>query len=435
MVRRKVGHAPPSPDDPGWSDWVDGHISETEYDETLARKLAEDAYRVRDGDLSAEAFQERYHEEMLAEFGLDERATKDTRNPGVPDADSNPGLPAPSLGGTDDDGGPSRRDVLKTAGGVAALGVTLPGCLGTVGQTTTMHGSGEDAIAATQSLSDTEGTQMGMVIDLERCQGELECMVACKEENNTSQGVHWNYVFHYTDPARVTAEGEEPSLEYMPRTCQHCSRPTCTYVCPTEARFKREEDGIVLTDYDQCIGCRYCEVACPYGVNFFSWGDPSHYEEFEQERDTNNGITAAGNPPGGNMGKCTFCVHRQDSGDEELEGTTACEEACPWGAITFGDLSDPEGKPQQHLQEKSGTHTFRLLESVGNSPNVIYVGDEPSMDAEQTDVSPLEEKGFVVNRREVLSNSERTLTDEENGGNQTTTNGTATGTPTTEGEQ
>jgi molybdopterin-containing oxidoreductase family iron-sulfur binding subunit len=222
-------------------------------------------------------------------------------------------------------------------------------------------------------------------------------MKGCKVENNTPEGVHWNYVFRYAE------EGETEASNYMPRPCQHCSRPTCTYVCPTEARHKRD-DGIVVTDYDQCVGCRYCQVACPYGVNFFQWGRPSDYEGFEKPREDRNGRTVAGDPPGGVMGKCTFCVHRQDSGDPELEGTTACAEACPWGTISFGDLNDPEDDPRKHLAEKSGSHTFQLLESVGNGPSVIYIGPEPSSDATSGEgtATTFEEMGFVDCRREVL---------------------------------
>lgn len=425
----------PSPDDPNWSEWVDEHLADTEFDSELAKALATGALKVRNGELSATEFQERYHDEVLAEFGVDERPTKNPEKPGVPDTnDRSLDIPPPIL--TDEDSRRSRREVLKAAGGVAALGITLPGCLGDVGQVTTLTGTGEEAIAATQTLSETGGVQLGMVVDLERCQGELECMVACKEENNTSQGVHWNYVFHYTDTARYSSEEEEERpLQYMPRTCQHCSRPTCTYVCPTEARFKRGEDGIVLTDYDQCIGCRYCEVACPYGVNYFSWGDPRHYDEFEESRKTADGVTAAGNPPGGTMGKCTFCVHRQDSGDPELEGTTACEEACPWGVYSFGDLNNPQDNPQQHLREKEGAYTFHLLEGVGNSPNVIYIGTEPSINAEQTDVTPLKERGFVINRREVLVNSEEAIALPEETNQTDPVNNTTASTPTTEGEE
>ncbi|MEF8827201.1 MAG: 4Fe-4S ferredoxin, partial [Halapricum sp.] len=89
----------------------------------------------------------------------------------------------------------------------------------------------------------------------------------------------------------------------------------------------------------------------------------------------------SGPQPEGVMGKCTFCVHRQDSGDEELEGTTACAQTCPVDAIQFGDMDDPESDPQQALDEKSASSTFELLEERGTEPNVVYIGDEPSDEA------------------------------------------------------
>ncbi|WP_255193106.1 4Fe-4S dicluster domain-containing protein [Natronobeatus ordinarius] len=250
-------------------------------------------------------------------------------------------------------------------------------------------------------------SQMGMVIDVERCQGCRACMVACKTENDTPRGAFWMNVFRYE-------EGEFPDVEqgFTPNPCHHCSEPSCADVCPTNARFKREEDGIVLTDYSTCIGCRYCEVGCPYGVNFFQWRDPEegqygfaaddelarevrqNLEELDADLDGSGGawenprLQAAQEPRGtkmgggnhkvGTMGKCTFCVHRQDSGDDELAGTTACEEVCPINVIHFGDMEDPQSKPRQYLEEKGAKQRWKMLENSGNEPNVVYLGDKPS---------------------------------------------------------
>ncbi len=251
-------------------------------------------------------------------------------------------------------------------------------------------------------------SQKGMVIDLERCMGCRACVVACKTENETPRGAFWMNVFRYEN-------GEFPDVEqgFQPNPCHHCSEPSCVDVCPTTARFKREEDGIVLTDYDTCIGCRYCEVGCPYGVNYFSWRQPdegqygfdisaeqeggsgesladilrSHDEDYDggapwSDPDLDveiepRGTEMAGRPETGTMGKCTFCVHRQDSDDPELEDTTACEEVCPTNVIHFGDMDDPDSDPSQHLEEKRGTNRFRMLEGTGNQPNVVYLGDKP----------------------------------------------------------
>ncbi|MFB6153105.1 MAG: 4Fe-4S dicluster domain-containing protein, partial [Halodesulfurarchaeum sp.] len=141
--------------------------------------------------------------------------------------------------------------------------------------------------------------------------------------------------------------------------------------------------GLVLTDYNRCVGCKYCMVACPYGVNFLGENEPTGLSPgFQYERVGRNGRWVAGNPPEEVMGKCTFCVHRQDSGDPDLEGTTACEDICPGDAIHFGDLSDPESDPRQHLKKKPDANKFHLLDQVGNEPNVLYIGKQPSNEAE-----------------------------------------------------
>ena len=111
-------------------------------------------------------------------------------------------------------------------------------------------------------------TKYAMAIDLERCQGCRACMEACMIENATADGVFWMYVFRFEN-------GDYPNTtqSYLPRPCQHCDNAPCVKVCPVGASFKRE-DGLVLTDSDRCIGCRYCELACHYGVNYFNWQKP-----------------------------------------------------------------------------------------------------------------------------------------------------------------
>ena len=114
----------------------------------------------------------------------------------------------------------------------------------------------------------------GFVIDLDRCTGCSACMAACKTENNTGQGIFWMYVLKYE-------VGKYPNVKWVffPRLCNHCDNAPCVKVCPVGARHKRE-DGLVLTDYNRCIGCRYCEVACPYGVNYFNWKKPEENQYF-----------------------------------------------------------------------------------------------------------------------------------------------------------
>lgn len=236
-------------------------------------------------------------------------------------------------------------------------------------------------------------TRYGMVIDLERCYGCRECMQACKTENNTPRGVHWMNVLRFE-----TGEFPDVDQHFVPRPCQHCQDAPCIEVCPTNARFKRD-DGIVLCDYDDCIGCKYCSVSCPYDVNFVQerehtegqygfgndswdlvdavkkqtppWENPDLNRDIEPREEP----MAGGDNPEGTVSKCTFCAHRQD--DPEKQGTTACAEACPADAISFGDMTDPESDPRQHLREKEDAKTFRMHEEMDTEPNIIYIGEEP----------------------------------------------------------
>ena len=227
----------------------------------------------------------------------------------------------------------------------------------------------------------------GMVIDLDRCIGCRACMEACKVENSTPESSQWMYVFRLEE-----GEFPETRTSFLPRPCQHCDNAPCVKVCPVGARFKRE-DGIVLTDYERCIGCRYCEVACPYGVNFFNWKDPDDAYYFDKWTDeegrTSSGQavppwrnpelqlvhgqeerhTAGGGHLKGVVEKCTFCVQRVEKGL-----TTACAATCPTEAIIFGDLADPESAVSR-AREGRGEH--RLLEELGTKPSVFYVGGSP----------------------------------------------------------
>jgi molybdopterin-containing oxidoreductase family iron-sulfur binding subunit len=164
-------------------------------------------------------------------------------------------------------------------------------------------------------------------------------------------------------------------------------------VCPVGARFKRE-DGIVLTDPDRCIGCRYCELACPYGVNYFNWQTPDKAQyaivdwKDEDLAPATGGLvppyknpdldklwgdeqrrTAGGGHAKGVMEKCTFCVHRVEKGLDP-----ACVETCPTDALVFGDIDDSSSPISQYVREK---RSWQLLEEAGTSPNIFYVGGAP----------------------------------------------------------
>ncbi len=232
----------------------------------------------------------------------------------------------------------------------------------------------------------------GMVIDLERCLGCRACMEACKVENNTPQALFWMYVFRLE-------EGEYPDTQvhFLPRPCQHCDNPPCVKVCPVGARYKRE-DGIVATDWGRCIGCRYCEVACPYGVNYFNYESPkkNQYLDWEDEdlQESTNGATpayknpdlekrygperrhiAGGGHAKGVIEKCTFCVHRVEQGRQP-----ACVENCPAFALHFGDLDDPNSDASRQLRNRP---SFRLLEEWNTKPRVHYLGNAPTTEGRE----------------------------------------------------
>jgi len=234
----------------------------------------------------------------------------------------------------------------------------------------------------------------GMVIDLEQCTGCQACTVACSMENNRLPGENWQDVIFFT-------EGEYPSaqLKWFPRPCQHCENPSCVAVCPTRATYK-DEEGFVLIDWDRCIGCKYCMIACPYGVRFFteekpllapdmrkvhasddkhSWDPP--WKMPDAREDWKHGV---GIQPDGVVSKCTFCHHRVskapkgiadlDPNDPETrEYTPACVVTCAPGARYFGDLDNPESQVSKLIGDKRGV---RLLDHLGNKPQVYYLTGE-----------------------------------------------------------
>jgi Fe-S-cluster-containing dehydrogenase component len=225
------------------------------------------------------------------------------------------------------------------------------------------------------SVADTPpmpGVQFAYALDLSRCVGCRRCVYACVEENNQSRDpqVHWIRVLAmdkergvdfahadpYYDPEKVPEEGSF----YVPTACQHCENPPCVKTCPTGATW-REPDGIVVIDYDWCIGCRCCMAACPYGARHFNWAEPSI-----PEGELNADMHFLGNRPRpkGVVEKCTFCIQRVRQGHYP-----ACVEVCPAGARKFGNLLDREGEIRYIIEHK---RVLVLKEELNTVPRFFY---------------------------------------------------------------
>ena len=206
-----------------------------------------------------------------------------------------------------------------------------------------------------------------MVIDLQRCVGCGACSIACRNENNVPEGIYWS--------SKITeTSGTFPNVRYhyRPTLCNHCSNAPCVTGCPTKAMHKLD-NGITMHDPGKCIGCRYCEAACPYWARRFNFTDPKLADEPEKETELlNPDMSYLSNRPRqkGVMEKCHFCLHRTREGK-----MPACLEVCPVGARKFGNLLDPESEVSLALKHK---RVFVLKEEVGTLPRFFYYLDEDS---------------------------------------------------------
>lgn len=169
-----------------------------------------------------------------------------------------------------------------------------------------------------------------------RCIDCKACMVACTAENNVPVQFHRNWV------KWIGPKGKFPDvgLSFEPGNCNHCDNPPCERVCPTGATYKDEENGLVLIDYDKCIGCKYCMMACPYDARYF-----------DEER--------------GVVDKCTACIQRLQKGEQP-----ACVATCIGGARYFGDLNDPESEISKLLAKN---RTYVVYEDSGAGPAFYYI--------------------------------------------------------------
>lgn len=185
-----------------------------------------------------------------------------------------------------------------------------------------------------ERLGLTRDARWALALDARKCIDCKACVVACKAENDVPLHKFRN---------RINEErgGSYPRLRasFEPEQCHHCASPSCVRVCPTGASYQRD-DGLVLVHADDCIGCGYCIIACPYDARFF-------------------------NPRTRVVDKCTMCVHRVDAGREP-----ACVETCPSRVRLFGDLNDGDGALRRALDARRSQ--VKKLQT-GNDPQLYYL--------------------------------------------------------------
>jgi Fe-S-cluster-containing dehydrogenase component len=173
-----------------------------------------------------------------------------------------------------------------------------------------------------------------MIIDPNKCVLCHACTIACQNQNSLASEEFFNRL-------EEREQGSFPNYirRSIPVQCQHCDNPPCVDVCPVGASYKRK-DGVVMVNFDKCIGCKYCILACPYGVR-----------QVNREK--------------GYIHKCTFCIEFVEQGQKP-----ACQTTCPMGVRTFGDLNDPADPVHAILASKK---TVKLLAELKTLPSIYYI--------------------------------------------------------------
>jgi len=244
-----------------------------------------------------------------------------------------------------------------------------------------------NVVGAKGALAEEAQGKWGMVIDQDVCTGCQACVVACAMENNIAyvgeEDAGYGRTMHWIRVERFW-EGEYPNVkmtEYQPVMCQQCHNAPCEPVCPVFAAVHSAAEDTNLQVYNRCVGTRYCANNCPYQARVFNWRDYAdarlHPELKTLQNQLNPDVTVRRR---GVMEKCTFCLqrihHAEDTakaqGREIVDGefTTACAQACPANAITFGRLDDPNSMVVQVALTPRANH---LLEDLGTLPRVTYL--------------------------------------------------------------
>jgi Fe-S-cluster-containing dehydrogenase component len=176
--------------------------------------------------------------------------------------------------------------------------------------------------------------RLGMAIDTRTCVGCMDCVVACKTENQVPEGFNRDWIAY-------DSRGTFPNLrlEIRSERCNHCDEPPCTGCCPTGASHVDPFGGIVLVTHEQCIGCKACMASCPYDARFVH--------------------------PQGYVDKCTFCIHRVKEGKDP-----ACVAVCPTHCMTFGDLDEPNSEISRLVASRPN---HPVLPEAGTAPRIVYL--------------------------------------------------------------